>query len=318
MKSICITVLSCSAAWVGLSCSQGTSTTNTPLASKPDVPGTIFTIVFENEDATNVIDPSNPFFYKLANEYGRPLNYTSTTHPSLPNYIMMTSGALDGITTDSDPAFNFTIPGNTNIADQMDAAHVPWRAYLESMGDPCNTETGDLYSAHHNPFLYYWSMRMNTQRCNSELVDFDANFTADLASNAYRYMWISPNMCNDVHNCSTQTGDAWLEKVVGQIMDSPGYKAGGAIFILFDEGNTRILGAGAELPVIVVSPKLVSAPFQTQTAFDHRSYLASVEDILGLPRLATTANVTSMDELFLEQSTNVADAPTDAGVVDGD
>jgi len=292
---MCVTFV-CAAA--GASCSAAdTGTAGSELVSHPDVPGTIFTIVFENEDADNVISPANPYFQKLADDYGRPRAYVSGVHPSLPNYVMMTSGTQNGVTTDSDPAYNVTIPGTDNIADQLDAASIPWRAYMEGMGDPCKTQSDGLYSAHHDPFLYYWDMRMQPDRCAKQIVDFDASFAADLASNAYRFMWITPNMCNDIHNCPTQTGDAWLAKVVPQIMASPGYKAGGAIFILFDEGSTRYV-ASADLPVLVVSPNLVTAPYQTETAFDHRSYLATVEDILGLPRLPATASATSMDEFF--------------------
>jgi hypothetical protein len=275
-----------------------TGTQGTPLTSHPNVPGSIFTIVFENEDASNVISPANPYIQQLANEYGVPLAYTSSTHPSLPNYIMMTSGTLNGVTTDSDPAYNVTIPGSDNIADQLDAANIPWRAYMESMGAPCTIASSGQYGAHHDPFLYYWDMRMNQARCERDIVDFDESFAADLASNAYRYMWITPNTCNDMHDCSTQTGDAWLAKVIPQIMASPGYQNGGAIFILTDEGNTRFAGASADLPVIVISPNLVRAPFVSNTAFDHRSYLATVEDILDMPRLSTTQNATSMDEFF--------------------
>jgi len=308
----CVTSLG---AIIGTSCSGGsTATTGAPLVSHPDVPGTIFTIVLENEDAANVISPANPYIYQLSQQYGVPVAYSSSVHPSLPNYIIMTSGTQNGITNDADPAYNPTIPGTDNIADQLDAAGVPWRAYMESMGDPCKTQSEGDYAAHHNPFLYYWDMRMNTARCEKELVDFDANFANDLASNAYRFMWITPNMCNDMHNCSTQTGDAWLAKVVPQIMDSPGYKAGGAIFILTDEGNTRYLGASANLPILVVSPNLVTAPYQTTTPFGHPSYLATVEDILGLPRLSTTENVNSLDEFFRDKGDTAADAGTDSTV----
>jgi len=315
MKSIgigtCVTVISGAAA-LGASCGPtSTGAQGTPLVSHPDVPGTVFTIVLENEDADNVISPANPYIHQLANQYGRPLAYTSSTHPSLPNYIMMTSGSLNGVINDSDPSYNVTVPGTSNLADQLDAAGIPWRAYMESMGDACTTESSGLYCAHHNPFLYYWNMRMNTDRCTRHIVDFDASFAADLAANTYRFMWITPNMCNDMHNCSTQTGDAWLAKVIPQIMDSPGYKNGGAIFILTDEGNTRILGATADLPIVVVSPNLATTPYVTNTAFDHRSYLATVEDIFGMPRLGTTQDATSMDEFF-----RLADSGGDAGSLD--
>jgi len=106
------------------------------------------------------------------------------------------------------------------------------------------------------PFVYYSDLTNNTAVCNDRVVDFDQNFEADLASNQYRYMWITPNMCNDMHNCAASVSDKWLEGVVTKIMASDAYKNGGAIFITFDEGSSRAPGAGASLPTIVVSPNL--------------------------------------------------------------
>jgi hypothetical protein len=284
-------------------CTAAESSTGPAAAvGKPDVPGTIFTIVFENEDAENVISAENPTFYRLANENGRPYNYVSSTHPSLPNYIFMTSGSLNGITTDTDPDYNVVIPGSENLADQLDEKGVRWRAYMESMGEPCRMETfGELYNAHHDPFLYYGSMGGNRARCREKIVDFDQHFDADLASNEYRFMWISPDMCNDVHNCPVSTGDAWLAKVTEKIMASDGYKNGGAIFILFDEGNGRLFGSEAALPVIVISPNLASSPYTSSQRYDHGSYLATIEDIFAMPRLATTRSVPSLDEFFVSK-----------------
>jgi hypothetical protein len=141
-------------------------------------------------------------------------------------------------------------------------------------------------------------MAEDRARCADRVVDFDQNIAADLASGAYRYMWITPNMCNDMHNCPPESSDAWLKKTIPQLMASPGYQHGGAIFLLFDEGSTRIFGATADLATIVISPHLVSPGFASDTAYDHRSYVATVQDVLGLPRFATTADATPMAEFF--------------------
>lgn len=278
----------------------------------PRVTGTIFTIVFENHDQSAVINTQVPYFYHLAQSFGSANAYISNVHPSLPNYIQMLSGSTHGISNDNDPTDpNDQIAGTDNLADQLDAAGVPWRAYMESMGDPCTMTSTTLYAAHHAPFLYYSSLSQNTARCREHVVDFDQNFANDLAANTYRYMWITPNMCNDMHDCSPQTSDAWLQRVVTQIMASPGYQNNGAIFVLFDEGSLRILNASADLPTIVVSP-LVTPGYQSNTTFDHNSYLATVEDILGLPRLAATASSTPMSEFF-NSGANTAVVASDAG-----
>src|SRR5678815_4071873 len=100
-------------------CSGPTNTGKLGVAavSHPDVTGTVFTIVFENEAADTVLVPQNKAFYRLSQENGRASAYISTTHPSLPNYIQLTSGSTNGVVTDADPNVNVPIPGNQNIAD---------------------------------------------------------------------------------------------------------------------------------------------------------------------------------------------------------
>ncbi len=285
----------------------GTNTAGSLTTPPPDVK-TVFTIVFENENASSVLTQAAPFFDSLQQQYGVATNYTSSTHPSLPNYITMTSGSTQGITTDNDPTANVPVLGHDHVAAQLDDKQVMWRAYMESMGDPCKMTSTSLYSAHHDPFLYYDEIQKNPASCNQHVVDFDANFASDLASNVYRYLWITPNMCDDMHNCSLQTSDAWLQKVVTQIQQSDAYKDKGAIFILFDEGASRAPGASAALATLVISPQLASV-HTISTAFDHRSYLATVEDIFGLGRLPTTTGVTSMGAFFVSVPTAAPSGP---------
>ena len=291
-------MLGCGAAPGAPAAGTGSQSSSTQSAA-PDV-GTVFTIVFENEDAGNVITNGGPFFQAMAQKYGVASDYTSSTHPSLPNYIMMTSGSTNGITTDNDPLYNIPLGGHDHLAAQLDAKGVMWRAYMESMGSPCNMTSTTLYSAHHDPFLYYDDVAKDPASCNQHVVDFDANFANDLASGIYRYMWITPNMCDDMHNCPLATADAWLQKVVTQIQASDAYKnQKGAIFVLFDEGNSRAPGATAALPTLVISEQIDQAHRTLATAFDHRSYLATVEDIFGLGRLPSTTGAVPMDDFFV-------------------
>ncbi len=99
--------------------SSNTGSQSTAVGAKPDVPGTVFTILFENEAAADVIKPANPNFWALAHQNGEATSYISTTHPSLPNYIMLTSGTTNGVNTDNDPRYNFVVPGTANLPDQL-------------------------------------------------------------------------------------------------------------------------------------------------------------------------------------------------------
>lgn len=255
--------------------------------------GTIFTIVFENKGYSEVLGvngPTNaPFFTSLAAQYGNAVNYYSPVHPSLPNYIVMTSGTTGGITDDT----GFRIPGTNNLAAQMDAAGVPWRAYAESMPAPCSMTDTNLYAPRHVPFLYYDYVRNDPNYCAQKVVPF-TQFWSDLDSNAYRYMWITPNMCNDMHDCSVSQGDTWLQSVLPAIMNSAGYQNGGVIFILFDEGE----GGQDTIPCLVISNNLVQPGVPDNTRYGHASYLAAVEDILGLPRLTASTGVGSLASML--------------------
>jgi phosphatidylinositol-3-phosphatase len=269
-----------------------------PAVTQPLVEGTVFTIVFENENADDVLVPTLPNFYRLSQTYGRADAYLTNYHPSLANYIILTSGSSHGVTTSDPPASNVVIEGDDNLADQLDTAGIPWRAYMETMGEPCNERTEYPYVANHNPFVYYTSMTDDQERCRERVVDFDEHFAEDLASGQYRYMWITPNNCSNMHDCPASTADEYLGRLVEQIMASEAYQNGGVIFVLFDEGHLRIGRAEANLATIVISPNLVSQPYVTSTRFDHRSYLATVEDIFGLPRLPTTEGAAPMSEFL--------------------
>ncbi len=261
------------------------------------VTGTVFTIVMENKGYSRVVgSASAPYFNALAARYALCTNYRTPYHPSLPNYLVMTSGQTWGV---ADDAYHLIDSGGADVFAQMGDSGVPWRAYAESMGTACRTSDGATYASRHNPAVYYASVVSDPAWCGGHVVDLSQLWTdlaADADGTALRYAWITPNLIDDMHDGTIAQGDAWLAQVVPQIMASAGYRNGGAIFILFDEvegGNDRTL-----VPALVVSERLARPGQPDGTAYDHRSYLAAVQDILGIGRLPSTAGATSMAGLF--------------------
>jgi hypothetical protein len=226
-----------------------------------------------------------PFFKQLAATYLDLTAYRPRMHPSLPNYVIMTSGSAHGISDD----VGTDIGGTDNLAAQMDAAGVTWRAYAESMPSPCYRRDTNLYAPRHVPWLYYTYVTHDPAYCANHVVPMGVTWQPE----PYRYIWITPNMRNDAHDAPIATADAWLASVMPKIMASPGYQNGGAVLILFDEPY----GTEASTPAILVSESVRGRGVDA-TVYDHRSYLATVEDLLGLPRLATTQNVPSMARLM--------------------
>ena len=288
---------------------DASATPDAPATNNPDAPTsnaqrTIFTIVLENHDYSEIVGSTNaPYINGLIAMGALATNYKDTNHPSLPNYLHMISGA------DQYPGFVDVGPNQVpyfpanqpNLGTQLQTAQIKWRSYQESMGTPCKlTDAGD-FATKHDPFLYFTDMQ-DQAVCGDHNVDY-SEFAADLAANQYRYMWITPNLTDDGHNPSNDpvTGlkdsDMWMSTEVPKILASPGYQAGGVLFITWDEAEGRT-GDPDRIPMIILSPKLKSAGMTSAAAYDHSSYLATVEDLLQLPRLQTVASTTNMMEFM--------------------
>ena len=269
---------------------------------------TIFTIVFENHNYDEVVGSANaPYFNSLIASYGLATNYMdSGTHPSLPNYLTMASGAAQypGI-LDVDPTAGPYFPAKVpNLGEQLETAKVGWRAYGESMGTPCKLAGAGTYAPKHVPFLYFDGIQNGASAlCASRVVDY-TSFAADVAGGTYRYMFIAPNLTSDGHDpandpvASMKTSDAWAKTAVDAIMATAAYKNGGIIFITWDEGEVVNLKYSDQVPMIIVSPRIKAAGFKSAKKYSHKSYLATVEDLLSLPRLATVTNEPNMMEFF--------------------
>jgi hypothetical protein len=262
--------------------------TPTPSASLP-VFSHVFVIVMENNEYNNIIgSTSAPYINKLANQYALATQYYAVSHPSLPNYLAMSAGSTFGITTDCDTCW----VNATNLADQIEASGRSWKAYMESMPAPCTVADSGLYAQRHDPWVYYNDIRTNTARCDAHVVPY-TQFGADVAGGTVpNFVWITPNVCSDMHDCSVSTGDTWLSQNVPTILNSAAFKNGGVLFLVWDEGDTSAgccsQASGGHIAMLVISP-LAIAGFKSATGEDHYSLVATIEDSWSLGRLANAA-----------------------------
>jgi hypothetical protein len=85
-----------------------------PCATRTTPPATyqhVVWVVMENHSYTQIIgSPSAPYINSLASQCGVPLRYYALSHPSLPNYLGMTSGQLFGIQDDNPPSSHPGLP----------------------------------------------------------------------------------------------------------------------------------------------------------------------------------------------------------------
>jgi len=259
----------------------------------------------ENHDYAEIVgSPDAPYINSLIASYGLATNYMdSGVHPSLPNYLTMISGAPQ-FGGGSDPlpqAAPFPVT-QQNLGTQLEAAKIPWKSYQESMGTACKLSNGTPYAPKHDPFLYFTDMQA-TALCAAKNVDY-GSFAADLAAGTYRYMWITPNLTSDGHDPQTapltgaKNSDAWAAIEIPKILASTAYKNGGVLFLTWDEAEGRAGHSKDQIPMIVISPNIKSPGFTSGKPYSHKSYLATVEDLLGLPRLATVMSEPTMTEFL--------------------
>jgi hypothetical protein len=231
----------------------------------------------------------------LAQTYAWADRYSAVTHPSLPNYLALTSGTTAGITSDCAPGGSCLMTG-PNLAQAIDRSGRTWKMYAESMTAPCSTANTNTYAVKHNPFLYFPSVTTDHAYCSSHDVPYD-RFAADLAGTTTlpNFAFISPNLCNDMHDCSIQTGDRWLQANVPRILSSPAFTSERSLLVVtFDEGD-----AADNTVVCVFAGPAARAHNRSSTPFTHYSLLRTIETEWGIaPLTAEDAAATPMTALL--------------------
>jgi phospholipase C len=247
----------------------------------------VVVVVMENHSYSDVIGHA-PFITSLAHRCGLAKNYHAISHPSLPNYLAMTSGSTHGIHSDCTPS---ECPQRgRSIFSQVTNHRLRWRSYAESMPVTCDTGSSGLYAARHVPAVYYLRVR---SICHSHVRASGALTTGRLhhalnSGHAPSYMFVTPNLCNDMHDCSVPTGDAWLSRWIPMMTKSRAYRAGHTVILLvWDEG-----GGDNQVPLIVVSPYTRPGTV-TSRALNHYSLLRASEHLLGFRRYLGAANAFS-------------------------
>ena len=240
--------------------------------------GSVFVIVMENRTSREAL--AQPYTAGLAARYALATDYHAVAHPSLPNYLALTSGTTYNV---GDDGYHRLPAGG--LGSQLTQRAIPWRAYMQGMGPDCLSDRG-RYALKHDPFPFYGGT------CPPNVVSFDS-LDADLAAGTPRFAWITPDLCNDGHDCSSTVADAFLRGLVPKVLASPAWTSGGTLLLVWDEDDGSSTN---QVAAIVASPRLRA--HRSARPYDHYSLLATVEDLLGVPRLGRAAAAQAMDDLL--------------------
>lgn len=276
---------------------------------------TVFLIVMENHNWSEIKNSSSaPYINQTllpmasyAEQYYNPPG----NHPSEPNYIWLEAGTNFGVTTDDDPDVNH-LSSTQHLVTLLDQAGISWKSYQEDIdGTVCPIKSSGLYAAKHNPMVFFDNVTdtndPNSSYCIAHIRPF-SELAADLQNNTQaRYNFITPNLCNDMHNTcapfndSVRQGDTWLSQQIPTILNSQAYQNGGIIFITWDEGEGISESETSDGPIglILLSSDAKGQGYSNTIHYTHSSTLRTIQEIFGVtPLLGDAANATNLSDLF--------------------
>ena len=281
-----------------LACGSSGLVPQTPAPPSQPTFSHVILVVEENHSFSDVIGNSAmPYLNSLASQYGLATQYFANGHPSMPNYLMLTTGQMETF----DDNFSGTI-SDDNIVRELVNAGKSWKAYEESIPSP-GYLGGDVapYVRRHNPFSYLSDVQ-NDPSLAANIVPF-SQFASDLSSNTLpQFSFIAPDVNDDAHSGTLAAADSWLQSNIAPLLASSTFQNSGLLIITFDESeDTDLEHGGGHVATVVISSKS-KMKYQSQAEYQHQSTLRLVLTASGVdrfPGLAGTAP--DMTEFFTGQ-----------------
>jgi len=272
----CVAVLCAAALWCAL-CAPGVAAQGTRSGAAAPHAEAVTIVIFENRDYSAIVGAKDAPYLNasLVPQAAVMTNSHAVAHPSEPNYVELFSGNVQGVTGDECPVTSSA----PNIATQLLAAHLTFRGFAEALPNAgfsgCEGSKG-LYRRKHNPW---------------------ADFTNVPAALNQPYRWapaslafVVPNMCNDMHDCSTTVGDTWMKQHLPPII---AWNAAhdGLLIITWDEAAPDSDGTN-HIATLLIGPMV--KPGRYDQHIDHDDVLRTVEQIYGLPCIANACGKTGI------------------------
>jgi phosphatidylinositol-3-phosphatase len=264
---------------------------------------TVWVIVMENHSWKNVHhNPNAPYINSLLQIGAHAENYTNEdTHPSEANYIWMEAGDDLDISDNDDPFENYRTTKH-HLTNQLESVGVTWRAFPEGIdGTACPTQSAGDFKAKHTPFVFFEDVTDGRHTASARCMEHVRPYW-ELLSNGAQYNFITPSQCHDMHDadgCETPdrvtNGDRWLSRELPQILATDAYREGGAVFIVWDEGNDD---ADEPLGLIALSP-FAKPGHSSSIPYSHGSLVRTMQDIFAVrPYLRDASRAKPLSDLF--------------------
>jgi hypothetical protein len=245
------------------------SAANTPSFKK------VMIIVLENISYKDAL--AQPFLSDFARQGALLTNFDAETHPSQGNYIALTAGSFNGVTSDKPVNLNVS-----HIGDLLEAKSKTWKVYAQAYPGNCflGAQAG-TYVRKHVPFLSFVNIQKNPQRC-ANIVD-DSGLAADISGGRLPdFSLFIPDIKNDGHDTGVAYADNWLSSYFGPLMQDPGFMKDMLLIITFDEDDKST--STNQIYTALYGPAVAGGSVSA-SPYDHYSLLRTIEDTFGLGTL---------------------------------
>jgi phosphatidylinositol-3-phosphatase len=249
-------------------------------------------------------------------------NYSLLHTAPLPNGIAAISGQPPSDETEAGcPRYEECVYDveTLTLPDQLVGSQLLWRGYMDGMEDPegkpdscvapdpeaAVTAASSGYSPALNPFVFFHSL-LDLGDCSENDVPLE-ELAGDLAKPdaTANFSYISPDLCNAGFRGQCPEGtadgaaaaDAFLAKVVPEILASPAYKRDGLVIVSFGAADPAPPTDPAAPPVdpkkvgaLLISP-LLSPASTDGSAYNPYSLQRSLAEMFGLEPLGNAGGV---------------------------
>jgi acid phosphatase len=264
LAALALIITACTSSGPATAAATAASTAPTTSSTSTRPTHKMLVILLENHSQTQAL-AQMPHLAAWARRYGQATDYHAITHPSLPNYLAIWGGSTFGVTSDCTVGAPGCTASPPSVFGQTIAAGHTARAYQESMSTSCQQTTAGSYAPRHSPWPYWSAER---RMCLAQDVPSGTPSAGPLRRDIVTGRLpttgeLTPNVCNDGHDCPLSTADAWLSTWVRELVAGPDYRTGRlTIVITFDEDDFQ---PANRVAFVVIDPRLhgrtVTGPF---------------------------------------------------------
>lgn len=255
----------------------------------------VLIVILENKGYQKTLGScsADPYLCSLAKAYADFTNSHGVSHPSEPNYVAFESGSIGTCTTDSSCKADTVT--RVDLGGQLTTKGVSWVGWMESMPSACYK--GATFGTHGYALKHSFGGFFTdeyTGACHIQPYPGVTKALAALTSTAAPdFVWITPNLLDDMHDGTVQQGDAWLKANIGPILASSWFTAfTSTIVITMDEGPTN-----NQIPTVVISTAAAGKGAVT-IKINHYAMLRTVERTFGCSLLGSAATAPDLSAYF--------------------